>query len=230
MSKMSKRTLLSWSSGKDSAWALHVLRGREDVEVVGLFTTINEKYDRVAMHGVRSSLLRRQGECARLPLHVIPIPDPCSDEEYAAVMAKFIEKAATLDVECMGFGDLYLTDVREYREKMLAGTGFEPIFPLWGADTNELAEEMVAGGLRAVITCVDPKKLAPDFAGRTYDKKFLADLPDGIDPCGEGGEFHSFVFDGPMFTQPIEVSIGKPERHDDFIFADVIPANSPSVP
>ena len=224
---MPKRTLLSWSSGKDSAWTLHVLRGLNDVDVVGLFTTVNEKYDRVAMHAVRSSLLRRQADCVHLPMQVIPIPYPCSDDEYAAVMTEFIEKAAALDVECMAFGDLFLPDVRKYREKMLGGTGLEPIFPLWGADTDKLAEEMIAAGVRAVITCIDPKKLPPDFAGRTYDKKFLADLPDGIDPCGEGGEFHSFVFDAPTFTQPIEVSVGRPERHDGFIFADVVPANSP---
>jgi uncharacterized protein (TIGR00290 family) len=217
------KALLSWSSGKDSAWSLHVLRQRGEVDVVGLLTTINETHDRVAMHAVRSELLRRQAESAGLELFVIPLPWPCTNEEYEARMSDALERAKERGVEHVAFGDLFLTDVRRYREERLSGTGISPLFPLWGIPTPELARAMLAGGLRARLTCVDPKKLAPEFAGRDFDAALLADLPPSVDPCGENGEFHSFAFAGPMFAGPIEIRTGEVVERDGFVFADVLP-------
>lgn len=221
-----QRTLVSWSSGKDSAWALHLLRLQPDIEVVGLFTTVNQAFQRVAMHAVRMTLLQQQAASAGLPLHIIPLPHPCSNHEYEAAMEQFIDTARRLDVRCMAFGDLYLQDIRDYRESNLRHTGITPVFPLWGLDTRALCHDMLDGGLRARITCVDPRHLGDDFAGREYDRRFLQDLPDGVDPCGENGEFHSFVYDGPMFRTPIDITRGDTLQRDGFVFADILPAHT----
>jgi uncharacterized protein (TIGR00290 family) len=218
------KTLLSWSSGKDSAWSLHVLRERGDVDVVGLLTTVNEAHDRVAMHAVRSELLRRQAEAAGLDLFVVPLPWPCTNEEYECRMSDALDRAKERRIEHVAFGDLFLEDVRRYREERLSGTGISPLFPLWGIPTPDLARAMLAGGLRARLTCVDPKKLAPVFAGRDFDAALLADLPPSVDPCGENGEFHSFAFEGPMFREPIAIRNGDVVERDGFVFADVLPA------
>lgn len=217
---MRKKTWLSWSSGKDSAWALHVLRQSDEYEVAGLFTTINSAFDRVAMHAVRVELLRQQAQAVGLPLHLIEIPYPCSNEHYAAVMAEFVAKARNDSVQCMAFGDLYLQDVRRYREERMQGTGIEPVFPLWGRPTRALLDEMLASGLRACLTCVDPRVLPAEFAGRELTSGLLDSMPSGIDPCGENGEFHTFVFDGPMFTRFLDIEIGEVVTRDGFVFAD----------
>jgi len=218
---MPKRTLLSWSSGKDSAWALHVLRQQSEYEVVGLLTTVNETADRVAMHAVRSELLRAQADALGLPLHPIGIPQPCSNEQYAAAMTVAIARARADGVTTMAFGDLFLEDIRRYRVSRLAGTGIEPIFPIWGIPTRQLAREMIAGGLRARLTCVDPKQLAADFVGREFDQALLDELPSSVDPCGERGEFHTFTYDGPMFERPIAIRAGEVVLRDGFVFADL---------
>jgi uncharacterized protein (TIGR00290 family) len=218
------RTLLSWSSGKDSAWSLHVLRRRPDVTVVGLVTTINAAFDRVAMHGVRRTLLEAQAEAAGLPLHVLPIPHLCPNEEYERVMAAFVAQQAAAGVKAMAFGDLFLEDIRRYREARLAGTGIIPIFPLWGADTQSLAREMIAAGLEAYVTCIDSGKLLDRFAGRRFDAALLADLPPGVDPCGENGEFHTFCCAGPMFRHAIPVDAGAILTRDGFSFCDLVAA------
>jgi uncharacterized protein (TIGR00290 family) len=220
---VSKKTLLSWSSGKDSAWALHVLLHDPSVDVVGLFCTVNQEFERVAMHGVRVELLKQQANSAGLPLRIIEIPYPCSDSEYASAMAKFVETARRDNIECFAFGDLFLEDVRRYREERLDGTEIAPLFPLWNIPTQALSREMVEAGLRAVITSVDPKQISDKFAGREYNTSFLDDLPEGVDPCGEYGEFHSFVFDGPMFQNPIEVTVGETVQRDGFVFTDLLP-------
>jgi uncharacterized protein (TIGR00290 family) len=223
------RALLSWSSGKDSAWSLAVLRARGDVEVVGLVTTLNEAFDRVAMHGVRAELLRAQADAAGLPLWPVPLPWPCSNERYEALMSGVVTRAREAGVTVMAFGDLFLEDIRLYREKQLAGTGLTPAFPLWGVPTGVLAREMIAGGLRARLTCVDPRQLAPGFAGREFDEALLADLPASVDPCGERGEFHSFAYAGPMFQRPVAVRSGEVVTRDGFVFADILPEEaSPS--
>ena len=219
---MPKRTLLSWSSGKDSAWALHLLRQQPEVELAGLFCTVNSDFERVAMHAVRTELLQRQAASVGAPLQIIPIPHGCSDAQYRQIMTAFVAGARERDVECMAFGDLYLEDVRSYREKKLADTGIGALFPLWGLPTDELARTMITSGLQAYITCLDPKVLPPEFAGRRYDESFLRDLPDSVDPCGENGEFHSFVVDGPMFSAPLEVRPGEVVHRDGFVFADLL--------
>lgn len=216
------KTLLSWSSGKDSAWSLHVLKQDGGVDLAGLVTTVNETFDRVAMHGVRRTVLEAQAEAAGLPLHVIDLPWPCSNEEYEKRMGAFVEGAIKDGVEAMAFGDLFLEDIRQYRENNLEGTGITPLFPVWGMPTDRLADDMVAAGLRAHVTCVNPKKLSGDFAGRTFDAAFLDDLPETIDPCGENGEFHTCVFTGPMFETPIAVTPGEIQERDGFVFADVM--------
>jgi uncharacterized protein (TIGR00290 family) len=218
------RTLLSWSTGKDSAWSLHALRQRSDVAVVGLVTTVNAAFDRVAMHGVRSSLLEAQARAAGLALHVLPIPYPCPNEDYERIMGAFVSEQAAAGVEAMAFGDLFLEDIRRYRETKLAGTGIAPLFPLWGIETGRLARDMIAGGLEAYVTCVDPRKLPETFAGRRFDAGLLADLPPGIDPCAENGEFHTFCCAGPMFDEPISVTTGDVVTRDGFVFCDVMPA------
>jgi len=217
------RTLLSWSSGKDSAWALHQLKSRPDIELIGLFTTVNQAFDRVAMHGVRTELLQQQAEAASLPLHIIEIPYPCSNEEYAARMSDFIKKAKTLRTDAFAFGDLFLEDIRQYRQEKLAQTGIKALFPLWNTPTRQLAHDMIKGGLKAKLTCIDPKKLHRDFAGKEFNQSLLNELPSNIDPCGENGEFHSFVYDGPMFNTPIKIITGNTEERDGFMFCDLLP-------
>jgi len=218
---MGKKTLLSWSSGKDSAWALHLLRHRDDVEVVGLFTTVNAEFQRVAMHAVRLDLLQRQAEAVGLPIETLNIPNPCSNQQYESVMKDFVDASRERGIDCMAFGDLFLQDIRSYREEKLKGTGITPIFPLWEIPTDRLARQMVSEGLRAYLTCVDPKKLPARFAGREFGSSLLNELPESVDPCGEYGEFHTFAVDGPMFRKPVGVYIGEVVERDGFVFADL---------
>lgn len=227
---MKPRVLLSWSSGKDSAWALHVLRQRGEVEVVGLVTTLNEAFGRVAMHGVRAELVQAQAAAAGLPLRSVPLPWPCSNGEYEARMRAVVEEARSAGVTAFAFGDLFLEDIRAYRVRQLAGTGIEPLFPVWGtpADTPALARAMIAAGLRAILACVDPRHLPPAFAGRAFDLGLLADLPTGVDPCGENGEFHTFCHAGPVFDRPVPVRVGDVVERDGFTFADLIPGREGS--
>jgi uncharacterized protein (TIGR00290 family) len=222
------KTLLSWSSGKDSAWTLYWLRQEGAVEVVGLLTTLNREAGRVAMHAVREKLLEAQAAAAGLPLIKVFIPHPCPNEVYEQAMAEALAQARTDGITQVAFGDLFLEDVRRYREERLAGTGIQPLFPLWGQDTRRLAREMVGAGLRAHVTCVDPKQLAPSFAGRTYDHQFLNDLPAKVDPCGERGEFHTFAYEGPMFTRPLPILPGETISRDGFVFADVQLSGDPA--
>jgi uncharacterized protein (TIGR00290 family) len=221
MSRIPK-AILCWSSGKDSAWTLHVLRQRQEVEVVGLLTTINEVHDRVAMHAVRVTLLQAQAEAVGLPLWTVPIPSPCSNQQYEMAMGTTIRRALADGVTVMAFGDLFLEDVRRYRETQLAGTGLAPIFPIWGLSTMLLAREMVSAGLRARITCVDPKQIPASFVGREFDEALLADLPASADPCGERGEFHTFAYAGPMFRYPVPIQTGENVTRDGFVFADLL--------
>jgi uncharacterized protein (TIGR00290 family) len=213
------KTILCWSTGKDSAWALHMLRADPSCEVVGLLTTISSAAGRVSMHAVREELLDIQAAALGLPLLKVPIPTPCIDEQYSAAMGGAIERVRADGVEAMAFGDLFLEDVRRYRESRLAPTGIRPLFPLWGRPTSPLAREMVRAGLRAQVTCVDPRLLDPSFAGRVFDAALLDDLPAGIDHCGEHGEFHSFAFAGPMFPKPLSIERGTVIQRDGFVFA-----------
>jgi len=217
-----KRILLSWSSGKDSAWSLQVLRQRGEYEVVGLLTTFNGEADRVAMHAVRRELVERQAAAAGLPLWAVPLPWPCSNEQYESLMAQTCAKAVAEGIEGVAFGDLFLEDVRAYREKQMKNTRLEPIFPVWGLPTRALAQEMIASGTRAKLTCIDTKKLDRSFAGREFDQALLAALPEDVDPCGERGEFHSFVYAGPMLNALVPVSVGATVVRDQFVFADLI--------
>ena len=217
-----QRVLLAWSSGKDSAFALHVLRA-QGVAVAGLLTTINEAFERVAMHAVRLDLLRAQAEAVGLPLVEVRIPSPCPNETYEAAMSAAMADARERGITAVAFGDLFLEDVRRYREERLATTGLRPLFPLWGRPTRALAEEMIALGQKAVLTCVDPRALPSAFAGRAFDADLLADLPGGVDPCGENGEFHSFAWDGPAFLKPVPVRVGEIALRDGFVFADLTP-------
>ena len=216
-----KRALLSWSGGKDCAWALERLRGTP-IAVEALLTTINEPADRVAMHGVRRELIEEQARSIGIPLWTAPLPWPCPNGRYEQVMADVCRRALAAGIELVIFGDLFLEDIRAYRERMLAGTGLEPLFPLWGLPTAGLAREMLAGGLRARIACLDRRALDRSFAGREFDAAFLADLPPAADPCGENGEFHSFVYDGPMFRRPVAVEAGTLHEDGDFTFADLL--------
>ena len=218
------RILLSWSSGKDSAWSLHVLRQRREYDVAGLLTTFNGEADRVAMHAVRRDLVARQALAAGLPLWNVPLPWPCSNEQYETLMAETCAKAVAAGIEGIAFGDLFLEEVRTYREKQMRNTRLQPIFPLWGQPTRELAKLMIASGVRAKLTCVDTEKLDASFIGREFDENLLAALPDRVDPCGENGEFHTFVYAGPMLTVDIPVSVGENVVRDQFVFADLSPA------
>lgn len=217
------KALLCWSSGKDSAWTLHVLRQLGTIDVVGLLTTINAVHDRVAMHAVRRTLLQAQADAAGLPLWPVPIPSPCSNQEYETAMHAAIQRALAVGITIMAFGDLFLEDVRRYRETQLASTGITPLFPLWGRPTDVLAKEMLAGGLRARLTCIDPKQMSASFAGREFDEALLAELPPGTDPCGERGEFHTFAYAGPMFRHAIPVERGDVVTREGFVFADLLP-------
>ena len=216
------RTLLSWSSGKDSAWTLHTLRSDPRYDVVGLVTTINAAADRVAMHAVRTQLLRAQARAAGLTLWELMIPSPCSNEEYESVLRTAIARAEAEAIDCFAFGDLFLEDIRAYRERQLAPTKLTPVFPLWGRDTRRLAREMIDGGLRARLTCIDPRVLPASFAGREFDDALLNDLPAEVDPCGERGEFHTFAYCGPMFASPLSITGGEVVERDGFVFADLI--------
>jgi uncharacterized protein (TIGR00290 family) len=215
-----KRVLLSWSSGKDSAWALHLLRREPGIELAGLVTTLNTEFQRVAMHGTRRAVLEAQASAAGLPLWVVPLPWPCSNEIYEQRMTEVCERATGEGIDAIAFGDLFLADVRAYREKQLKPTGLEPLFPLWEIPTAELAAAMIAGGLRARLACVDTRQLPESFAGREFDSALLRDLPPEIDPCGERGEFHTCVYDGPMFTTPLRLEAGEVVNRDGFVYAD----------
>ena len=215
------KTMVSWSSGKDSAWMVHVLRTRGEYEAAGLLTTINEPAQRVAMHAVRVELLDAQADALGLPLWKIPIPSPCSNEAYERAMGDAVARAVTEGFTHVAFGDLFLEDIRRYREERLTGTGLTPVFPLFGVDTTALAQEMVGAGLRARLTCVDPRVLDRSFAGRDFDAQLLTDLPPSIDPCGERGEFHSFAYAGPMFRHAIPIESGIIVDRDGFVFADL---------
>jgi uncharacterized protein (TIGR00290 family) len=215
------KALLSWSSGKDSAWTLQVLREQNELDVVGLVTTVNEVFDRVAMHAVRRELLEAQASAAGLPLWAVPIPSPCTNAEYEARMRTLVERARAEGIEAMAFGDLFLEDIRRYRETQLAGTGLRPVFPLWQRPTRALAHEMLAAGVRAHVTAVDPKQVPKELCGRVWDAELLGALPEGADPCGENGEFHTFVSAGPMLKSPITVRPGEVVERDGFVFADL---------
>lgn len=217
--------LLSWSSGKDSAWTLHRLRTENRFEIVGLATTVTQTFQRVAIHGVRDELLEAQARAARLPLWRVPLPYPCPNSEYERALRDLIERARSSGVTHMAFGDLFLADIRAYRERLLADTGVTPVFPLWRSDTAGLAREMIAGGVRAILTCVDPKRLPRQFAGRAFDEKLLGDFPPGVDACGENGEFHTFCCAGPMFEREIAVRVGEIIERDGFVYADVLAEN-----
>jgi uncharacterized protein (TIGR00290 family) len=217
---------LAWSSGKDSAWALHVVRQRCEFEVVALLTTVNQTYSRVAMHAVRESLIEMQAAAAGLPLVKVPIPSPCTNEIYEQAMGAAMARARAEGVRHVVFGDLFLEDIRAYREEQLADCGMTPVFPLWQRDTRQLAEEMIAHGVSAYLTCVDPRKLDRSFAGRRFDAELVNALPAGVDPCGENGEFHTFANDGPMFGHSIPITAGEIVERDGFVFADFLPSAS----
>jgi len=220
-----RRTLLSWSSGKDSAWSLHLLRRNPEYEIVGLLTTFNQAADRVAMHGVRRSLVQAQARAAGIPLWEVDLPWPCSNQDYESAMLETCKKAVASGIECVAFGDLFLTDIRAYREKQLRDTGLQPVFPVWGIPTRGLAEEMIASGLRTKLACIDTKQISGDFAGREFDAQLLSELPASADPCGENGEFHSFVYAGPMFANPLPVKVGEIVSREQFTYADMISAD-----
>ena len=219
------KCLVSWSSGKDSAWLVHVLRQHPDVQLAGLLTTINESAQRVAMHAVRDDVLQAQADALGLPLWRIPIPSPCPNEVYERAMSEAVTRAVGEGFTHIAFGDLFLEDVRRYREERLAGTGLTPLFPLFGADTAVLAREMIGGGLRARITCLNPKVLDRKFAGREFDAALLAELPPAIDPCGERGEFHTCAYAGPMFTHEVAIETGITVERDGYVFTDLMIAN-----
>lgn len=222
LGRCSVRIWLSWSSGKDSAWALHLLRREGKHQIEGLLTTLNEHHERVAMHGVRRSLLRAQARATGVPLIEVPLPWPCSNQQYEARMSKACDQAVAEGIQGIAFGDLFLEDVKSYRERQLAGTNLTPLFPLWGRDTTRLADQMMGSGLLSHITCVDSRHLDRSFAGRTFDRELLKDLPDGVDPCGENGEFHTFVAAGPMLSSAISVRVASVVERDGFVFADLI--------
>ena len=221
------RVLLSWSSGKDAAWTLHTLQQAGDVDVVGLLTSLNAEFDRVAMHAVRRTLLEAQAEAVGLPLVTVPLPWPCTNADYERLMLTVLADARdNAGITHVAFGDLFLEDVRDYRIQQLRGTGLELLFPVWGLPTEALAREMIANGIQARLTCVDPRKVPADWAGRAFDADLLAEMPDGVDPCGEAGEFHSFAWDGPIFAYPVAVTVGEVVERDGFVFADLLPADA----
>jgi uncharacterized protein (TIGR00290 family) len=218
------KAVVSWSSGKDSALALHEVLRSGDVEVVGILTTVTSAFGRVSMHGVRESLLDRQTEALGLRGWKVPIPSPCPNDVYEREMARVLGEIQELGVSAVVFGDLFLEDIRQYREAKLAQIGMRGIFPLWGRRTDQLAREMIAVGIRATLTCIDPKRLDRTFAGRSFDAALLDALPEGVDPCGENGEFHTFASASPAFTSPIAIEVGEVVDRDGFVFADVVPA------
>jgi len=218
-----KKTLLSWSSGKDSAWALHLLQHDPKIELLGLFTVMNEKYNRVSMHATRAEMLERQADAAGVPLQTIDLPDPCTNEQCSAIMQQFVMESAARGIECMAFGDLFLEDVRKYREDQLKGTRIEAVFPLWAIPTSELAEQMLSAGLNAYVSSVDLRKLPSRFAGRRWSRELIAELPPDCDPCGENGEIHTVTVSGPMFSNAVPVEVGETVERNGFAYADIIP-------
>ncbi len=216
------KALVAWSTGKDSAYALHVVRQRDSFEIVGLLTTVTSSFGRVSMHSVRKALLHLQAEALGLPCFEVEIPSPCSDEIYNQKMTHALKNARDRGIEHVIFGDLFLEDIRKYREEKLAKVSMRAAFPLWHHKTSLLSREIVSENLRAILTCVDPRKLNSSFAGGMYDSMFLDELPDNVDPCGENGEFHTFVTEGPMFTKKIDVTVGEIVKRDGFVFADVL--------
>jgi uncharacterized protein (TIGR00290 family) len=217
------RAVMSWSSGKDSAFALHEARRTGEVEIVGLLTTVTSAFGRVSMHGVREVLLDRQAEALGLPCYKVPIPSPCPNEVYEREMGRVLSEVRALGVDRVVFGDLFLEDLRRYREEKLGAIGMSCVFPLWMRETATLARDMLAAGVAATLTCIDPRKLAASFAGRSFDATLLDDLPADVDPCGENGEFHTFAHAGPMFARPIPVTVGEVVERDGFVFADLLP-------
>jgi len=220
------RTLLSWSSGKDAAWALHKLRNQSDIEVAGLLTTVNASTDCVSMHAVREELLECQAEAVGLPLWKIPLPWPCPNETYVARMTEALARMKREGIQAVAYGDLFLADIRAYRETRHEGTGIQAVFPLWGADSRSLASEMIGAKLQARLICVDTTRLDAGFAGRAFDSSLVEDLPPTVDPCGENGEFHTFVWDGPMFRHPIQIRAGATTERDGFAFTDLLSSAS----
>jgi uncharacterized protein (TIGR00290 family) len=220
---MLPKLLLSWSGGKDSAWCLHVLRGRSEYEVAGLLTTFNRESRRVAMHEVRSDLLAAQARAADLPLREVEVPWPCSNQQYEQIMQEALSDARAAGILHVAFGDLFLQDIRAFREQQMARLGLTPVFPLWGEDTRALAERMTTAGLAAVIACVDTRLAPPALAGRTFDASLLPELPPEVDPCGENGEFHTFCFAGPMFSAPLPVRVGASTVRGPFLYTEVEP-------
>lgn len=219
------RVLLSWSSGKDSAWALYQLQQNPDVEVVGLLTTFNSEFDRSAIHGVRLELVRAQAKVAGLPLMDVALPWPCSNEQYERLMSEAIDRAKLdLSPNAVAFGDLFLEDIRQYREERMAGTGLDLMFPIWGIPTTELSENMIESGLQAYITCLDPKKMSGALAGHAFDRELLSMLPRAVDRCGENGEFHTFAWNGPMFHNPVAVTLGETVKREGFVYTDLVGA------
>jgi uncharacterized protein (TIGR00290 family) len=223
---MKKRLILSWSGGKDSAWTLHYLLKDKRFEVVALFTSLNSHFDRIAIHGVRRELLEAQAAAANIPLWKVKLPWPCTNEDYEGCMAPLFKRAIAEGIQTVAFGDLFLEDIRAYREKQLANTGLASIFPLWQLPTPALAREMISAGLRAKLVCVDPQRLDTRFVGREFDLALLADLPSTVDPCGENGEFHTFVYDGPMFRSAIPIVSGETVERDGFAYHDLLPARA----
>ncbi len=219
-----KKALVFWSGGKDSAYALHVLRGQGEIDIVGLLTTVNRPARRIAVHAVRETLLTAQAQACGLPVKHVIIPDPCPNAQYEAAVGETLAEAKRRGIDAVAFGDLFLADIRAYRERLIADAGMEALFPLWGRNTRALAREMVEAGLRAIIVSVDLKVLPVAFAGRTYDEQLLADLPPGVDPCAENGEFHTFACAGPMFRHRIAVRLGKVSERGGFAYADLQPA------
>jgi len=217
------KTLLSWSSGKDSAWALYLLQHDLSTDLQGLFTVINKKFNRVSMHATRLNLVNRQAKAANLPIQIIALPDPCTSDQYNAIMRQFITESAAKGIERIAFGDIFLENVRRYRENQLADTGIKPFFPLWGISTTLLVKQILAAGIEAYISSVDLQKLPAHYAGQKWSRKLLKEIPKKIDPCGENGEMHTVVVGGPMFCQTIPVIIGEIVERDGFAYADIMP-------
>jgi uncharacterized protein (TIGR00290 family) len=213
---------MAWSSGKDSAWALHVARQHGLADIVGLLTTVTDAYGRISMHGVREELLHAQAAAVRLPLHVVRIPTPCSNDAYEAKMREALELARRDGITHVVFGDLFLEDIRAYRERQLARVGMSGVFPLWRRETSSLAREMVSSGLKAHVVCVDPRRMPTALAGRAFDESLLRDFSADVDPCGENGEFHTFAWNGPMFSRPVAVTVGETVERDGFVFTDLM--------
>jgi len=216
-----QKTLVSWSTGKDAAWTCLQLVNDPTIEIVGIFCSVNAQYQRTAVHSVRIELLQRQADAMNLPLDIIEIPYPCSNIEYEAIMDAFVEKAKQREVVNFAYGDLFLADIKNYRVNNLVGTGIKAIFPLWELDTQQLANDMLAGGQKAIVTCVDPRRLSDDYVGKIFDSAFIASLPEGIDPCGENGEFHTFVFDSPLFSETVDIKTGELNSEGHYTWVDL---------